>query len=126
MFWRFIRKLQTMLGDVIESLRDKNSPKSDRNFYRFLDTVDFPDAVKEKYVYVVGEKNNKWVAVLKCPCGCNDTIQLNLLEDSKPSWRIVLHKKKKRSISPSVNRIVNCKSHFNIVKGGRIKWWGQR
>lgn len=120
-----------IIGRVIGIFKNPFAPSSQisvtdkkRQYFRFREILEFPDRVNEHIVYIVGEPDNKWVAVFKCPCGCNDTIQLNLLEDSKPSWRIVLHKKKKRSISPSINRIVNCKSHFNITKGGRVRWWG--
>ncbi len=47
-----------------------------------------------------------------CPCGCKQIISLNLLKGSTPLWKI-----NGNSITPSINRIVGCKSHFYITKG---------
>ena len=92
--------------------------------YSFEQTEDFPESINDFVIYIVGENEFEWLAVLKCPCGCNDVIQLNLLEESTPSWELFRHRNRKLTISPSINRIVNCKSHFSILKG-EVWWWGE-
>lgn len=91
--------------------------------YKFVNTEDIPDAIENGKIYIVGEDGYDWVAVLKCPCGCKETIQLNLLTDARPCWKIIHHKDKTMSLSPSINRTVNCKSHFSISRN-MLSWWG--
>ncbi|PKP01376.1 MAG: hypothetical protein CVU11_15400 [Bacteroidetes bacterium HGW-Bacteroidetes-6] len=79
-----------------------------------------PDSLRDNIVYVVGSKNYiKW-GYMKCPCGCGDTIMLSLNEKAYPSWSIKQDKIGRATISPSVNKLDGCKSHFFIRKGKLI------
>ena len=93
-----------------------------KRYYTYISVEDLPDTVKPNVIYHVGENNFKWLAVLKCPCGCGDTLQLNLLTNTSPRWRVKFHADGDISIYPSVNRIINCRSHFNITKNS-VRWW---
>ncbi|MGE3343138.1 MAG: DUF6527 family protein [Vicinamibacterales bacterium] len=33
-----------------------------------------------------------WAAALLCPCGCGDVIELNLVEQASPCWRVRQHR----------------------------------
>jgi len=80
-----------------------------------------PDNLKEHIVYVVGgKKYTKW-AYMKCPCGCNEVIMLSLNSATFPSWSIKQDKLGRANISPSINKLVGCKSHFWIIKG-KLNW----
>lgn len=80
-----------------------------------------PDKIKKDIIYVVGgNKYVKW-AYLKCPCGCNDSIMLSLSKNRFPSWSVKQDKLGRASISPSINKLDGCKSHF-FVKKGKIVW----
>ncbi len=48
-----------------------------------------------------------------CPCGCGDLVILSMLEDTSPCWKVI----DKNTIRPSINRIVGCRSHFEITNG---------
>ena len=82
---------------------------------------DLPDDIKNRTIYIVGVKKNPWLIAFYCPCGCRELIQLNLLKESSPCWSFKINRKGKIDISPSIQRIVNCKSHFYIRKS-RIVW----
>lgn len=86
--------------------------------YRFVDDV--PDRVKSGRVYLVGNQGYYWQVVMICPCGCAQLLYMNLMEDYNPYWKYKIHGKT-ISLSPSVNRIVGCKSHF-FLKNGKIEW----
>ena len=60
--------------------------------------------------------------VMRCPCGCNDTLIINLDERAGPRWR---HYKRKGvlTIFPSYWREDGCGSHF-IVSRDQILWCG--
>ena len=91
--------------------------------FKTVSLGDLPDKenVKNNIVYIIGEENFEWCLVFQCPCGCQDIIYLNLLTDTRPCWRIEKHEKECFSISPSINRIVGCKSHF-FLKENSIQW----
>lgn len=96
----------------------KNRKKPD---YRGLSVREIPDTLDPKTIYIAGDKGHKWVAVFVCPCGCRQTIQLNLLHDADHVWNTTIHRDASITIRPSVWRITGCRSHFIIVKG-QLKW----
>jgi hypothetical protein len=89
--------------------------------YSLVPVEDFPDALKPNKVYMAGEANNYWGAAMLCPCGCGETIQLNLLKDVRPCWSVKKNSKGAVTIVPSVWRQKGCKSHF-FVRAGKIVW----
>lgn len=88
--------------------------------YKTVYTEDLPLAIQATTLYLVGEQNQPWQAAFICPCGCGALIQLSLLEDSYPKWEVSFINDNV-SLSPSVHRIVGCKSHF-YLKRGQIEW----
>lgn len=82
---------------------------------------DFPDRLRPARVYLAGEGTNLWGAALLCPCGCGETIQLNLLKQVRPCWTVSEHADGSVSLAPSVWRSHGCNSHF-FVRHGRIEW----
>ncbi|WP_407947756.1 DUF6527 family protein [Pontiella desulfatans] len=62
--------------------------------------------------------------MFKCPCGCGDRVELNILQDCWPCWRYSEQETGLMSIYPSVWLIHDCGAHFS-VHGSSIKWhWG--
>lgn len=100
------------------SLRNKLFKESEVYSIRYCEDV--PDNVKPYVIYVIGENKCYWMALFKCPCGCDDEINLNLLDNTSPSWEID-HNVDEPSISPSIRRIKKCKSHF-FIKRGKVVW----
>lgn len=93
---------------------------------RPLQTVhleELPDQLGANEVYVLGEGENRWFVALTCPCGCGATVQVSLLPDAKPRWRLVEHADKTVSIEPSIWRRAGCQSHFFLHRGF-IEWCG--
>ncbi len=66
----------------------------------------------------------RWL-LLKCPCGCNDVIPINLDRRAGKSWRLYGGKDKRISLFPSVWRDTGCLSHF-IVRNGQIEMLSER
>lgn len=77
--------------------------------------------LKKDTVYVVGEKRYMKWAYMKCPCGCNEIIMLSLNRNSYPSWSVKQDSLGRATISPSINKLSGCKSHF-FVKNGKLIW----
>ena len=90
-----------------------------------VDVDDVPDRLLPTRVYVVGARGSPWSAAFLCPCGCQEVIQLSLMEDDSPSWSIRVDLAGRPTLRPSINRVRGCRSHF-FVRAGRIEWAGGR
>jgi len=89
--------------------------------YRAVRVDDLPDVLAPGSVYLAGEDDNLWAAAMRCPCGCGDAIELNLLTQVRPSWIADRHADGAVTLTPSVWRQKGCGSHF-ILRHGRILW----
>lgn len=79
-----------------------------------------PDVVKGRTLYLVGDSGHYWLAIMKCPCGCGDVINLPMSPGARPCWRALVHNGKP-TLNPSVHRTTGCRSHF-ILRAGRVVW----
>lgn len=59
-------------------------------------------------------------ALIRCPCGCGDTLVLNLDRRAGPAWRLY-PRGTSLTIYPSYWRDTKCGSHF-IVWNSRVLW----
>lgn len=82
---------------------------------------ELPDKLDDDSVYLIGENDFLWSAALLCPCGCRSIIQLNLLPDVEPSWRVDKYDDDTISLSPSVWSRKGCGSHY-FLRHGLIRW----
>lgn len=89
----------------------------------YLDEL--PDELERDVVYLIGEKGFLWSAALLCPCKCGAVIQLNLLPDAEPCWRVNEHGDSTVSLAPSVWSRRGCGSHY-FVRHGTIKWHNEK
>lgn len=92
---------------------------------QFVDELPSKNEIEDDIIYIVGEKDYEWLVAFKCPCGREDLIQLNLLEDGRHVWRIVRRDPRKISLIPSVDRKIGCGSHFTVING-QVVWWGAK
>ena len=84
-------------------------------------TDDLPFVVNKEVVYLIGEGAYLWQAVMKCPCGCGETLQMNLMPEGRPRWRTTEHEDGTVSLHPSIWRTVGCRSHF-FIRRGFVVW----
>lgn len=103
------------LFDWIKRLFYKKKP------FRYKYVEDVPNVLKSKTIYIIGVENNPWQLIMECPCGCKNTLHMNLMKEESPVWSYVIENKKMITIHPSINRIVGCKSHF-FIRNGKLVW----
>ena len=101
--------------------------KLHRKWYRFryrklsMNVVDdIPDQIAPGTLYLIGEDNDYWAVSMRCPCGCGDTITLNLI-GPHPVWKIKTKQRGKLSLYPSVHRLTGCRSHY-WVRNNALIW----
>ncbi len=81
--------------------------------YNLIRVDSLPNKLKDEIIYIEGD----WTAAFVCPCGCKQTIELNLVDDVRPVWKVG----NDTSISPSIWKRDGCKSHF-FIKKGKVIW----
>jgi hypothetical protein len=91
-----------------------------RRKFRIVRSEELPDKLKKHKLYAIGE-GVPWLAALQCPCGCGAIVQLSLLENDRPRWRLRQEKDGTATLSPSIWRSTGCKSHF-FLREGLIVW----
>ena len=69
---------------------------------------------------VVRGRVDKW-ALMRCPCGCGDRLQLSLSPDRRPRWNVVVDRLGRPTVTPSVRMRDGCGAHFHL-RGGCVEW----
>lgn len=111
-----------MISQVRQLLRSlRRRSKSAKPTLRWTKVEAVPARVSPGIVYLVGDDEVSWDAVLICPCGCGDLIRLSLVPGREAFWRVIKHRDKTISLKPSVWRTVRCRSHFWLNRS-RIVW----
>lgn len=67
------------------------------------------------------DEDEDWCVGFRCPCGCNQRVELLIIEEAKPRWDIEINQDLRPTLTPSVWLNKGCKSHF-FVRSGRIEW----
>jgi len=80
------------------------------NRYIFVTLENDVEVISNEIVYVI---DSDQIIKFRCPCGCNEIIQLSMVDGNVPKWKVINY----NTISPSINRIVGCRSHFSIILG---------
>lgn len=83
--------------------------------------VDLPSSIRAGVIYLVGASTKPKWAILGCPCGCGERIDVNLMRSRRPFWRArITHDG--LTLSPSLwVSDDRCGSHFWIVDS-RVLW----
>jgi hypothetical protein len=82
---------------------------------------DVPSPLPWDQVYLIGPRSQQKWAILACPCGCGDRIDVNLMSTRRPVWSLTW-RRGEVNLSPSLWRPRgSCGSHF-WVRGSRVVW----
>lgn len=84
-----------------------------------------PDAIPPRTIVLAREVDEDWCVGLKCPCGCGKTIELMLVPEASPRWKVSSDAKGRPSLHPSVWLRTGCCSHF-WLRGGKVCWCGKQ
>lgn len=104
---------------VVSAARRLVRPWTSTDRWRAVRVDELPDTVKAKSLYLIGD-GVPWCAALLCPCGCPDVLQLSLLDNDFPRWKLSLDGALP-TLAPSIRRTQGCRSHF-FLRRGRVVW----
>ncbi len=71
---------------------------------------EMPDELATNTVYVAGQGDYNWFVAMICPCGCKETLFMNLQGNVRPKWTLTVHGNNTVSLYPSVWRQVGCRT----------------
>jgi Family of unknown function (DUF6527) len=89
--------------------------------YQIAMVEELPDTLRARTLYVLTERGLRLQASTLRPEGCGTVINLNLLPDDHPCWRITVDAAGEPTLHPSVWRREGCCAHF-FMRAGRIDW----
>ena len=122
--WAWLRAvLLWLLGPFRRRAPAAPAAPTPEGLFRAREVDEQPDDLAPRVVYVVGEGEHRWLAAFLCPCGCGATVILNLVSGMRPRWEIELHEDDLVTLTPSISRVVGCRSHF-FIRRGRVEWCG--
>jgi Family of unknown function (DUF6527) len=104
-------------GWLVDWLHEKFVPRYQTVFVEDV----LPKNLRRRTLYVVQEDGFLEQAAMVCPCGCARVLQMNLLPDERPRWKLTTHSDGSATLHPSVWRQKDCRSHF-WFRRGRIQW----
>jgi len=85
---------------------------------------ELPNRLAPGKLYLLGEGTCLWALAMRCPCGCGDSIHINLLPDACPCWQLTHHSNGTVSLHPAIWRQSSCGSYF-FIRGSRVYWWNR-
>lgn len=80
-----------------------------------------PAVLPPRDVVLLLDGGEPWSAVMRCPCGCQQAIELPLIPEARPRWRLDRDDQDRPTLFPSVWLKDGCKSHF-FLRAGKVKW----
>ena len=110
-----------MMASVVKRLKNWLRNLLRPQFRTIFIEEDAPEQPKPKILYVVTENDEPWHTAMLCPCGCGQTLYMNLISDEQPVWQLTVHEDGSGTLCPSILRKRECCSHF-WFRGGRIYW----
>lgn len=80
-----------------------------------------PDKMNAGTIYIVGGKGfQKW-AYFRCPADAAEIVQLSLMKERRPRWRVKGDFLGRPTVHPSVRQLDGTFAHF-WIRNGRVDW----
>lgn len=80
-----------------------------------------PSVVEGTDIFLARENGEDWAVAFLCPCGCYDRLELALIPEVRPNWKLSVNSDGHPTLHPSVWRKDACLSHF-WLREGLIIW----
>ncbi len=80
-----------------------------------------PERLPWRNLVLTRDDDEDWSVGMRCPCGCDETIELMIAPEAKPNWTVQVDAVSRPTLHPSVWRQKGCRSHF-WMRAGRIRW----
>lgn len=91
---------------------------------RRIDVIEgeaLPKKLPRRNMVLLRDAGEDWSVGMRCPCGCGQHIELALILEAKPCWKLLVEPDEIPTLTPSVWLRKGCRSHF-FVRRGRVDW----
>jgi len=88
---------------------------------RIVESDSLPARLPPFHIILAREDGEDWCIGMRCPCGCDQIIELMVIPEAMPRWDLSLDDKCRPSLSPSIWLKSGCRSHFWLTNG-KILW----
>ncbi|WP_413766659.1 DUF6527 family protein [Ralstonia mannitolilytica] len=121
MLGRLLRVIADFFGFLTKPSGTREELEPAYTLRSFGDRASAAAAARQNGVAALVHSNGhgKWL-LLRCPCGCNQQIALNLMQSHSPRWRVERGAGGSFSVHPSVDA-TSCGAHF-WLRDGRVIW----
>ncbi len=86
-----------------------------------IEGEELPVKLPRRDLLLLRDGGEDWSVAMRCPCGCGQKVELALIPEAKPRWKLRLEPDKSPTLSPSVWLREGCCSHF-FVRRGKVEW----
>lgn len=80
-----------------------------------------PRKIPKRVLVLARDGDEDWCVGMMCPCGCKKVIELMLIPEASPRWKLTTDTKNRPTLKPSVWLKTGCHSHF-WLRNGQIDW----
>ena len=80
-----------------------------------------PDQLPRRNIVLAQEEGEQSAVGFKCPCGCGRRLELLLIKEANPNWKLTIDSCNRPTLHPSVWLKSGCCSHFWLKKG-KVVW----
>lgn len=80
-----------------------------------------PKKLPLRSVVLLQDDGENWCVGMRCPCGCGQKVELPLIPEASPRWKLQIEVNGSPTLAPSVWLREGCRSHF-FVLSGKVKW----
>lgn len=80
-----------------------------------------PVKLPRRGLILLRDGGEDWSIGLMCPCGCGQRIELPLIKEACPHWKLHVEQDGTPTLAPSVWLQDGCRSHF-FVRHGKVAW----
>ncbi len=88
---------------------------------RIMEGDTSPDRLPLRNIVLAREDGEDWAVGFMCPCGCGKKLELLLVKEASPNWKLTIDASNRPTLHPSVWLKSGCRSHF-WVKNGKVVW----
>lgn len=88
---------------------------------KIIDGDTLPNHLPLRNIVLAREDGEDWAVGFMCPCGCGKKLELLLVKEASPNWKLTIDASNKPSLHPSVWLKSGCRSHFWMRKG-KVVW----
>lgn len=86
-----------------------------------IDGETLPKKLPKRNIVLLRDAGEDWSVGMRCPCGCGQLIELALIPEAIPRWKLQVELNETPTLTPSVWLREGCRSHF-FVRRGRVNW----